>query len=126
MRARIISILVAVAIQPTATPAQTRGITPEDYFSFELLSDPRISPDGSRVAYVVSRVDRTSNRRVPSIWMAPTDGSAPAKVLIGESWSPSSPRWSADGATIEFISARAATPSGAPVNGTPTTPIRPQ
>jgi len=126
MRASIISILVTVAIHPAAAPAQTRGITPEDYFSFELLSDPRISPDGSRVAYVVSRVDRTSNRRVPSIWMAPTDGSAPARVLIGESWSPSAPRWSADGATIEFISPRAATPSGAPVNGNPTTSIRQQ
>ncbi len=113
-------------MQPLAAPAQTRGITAEDYFSFELLSDPRISPDGSRVAYVVSRVDRTQNRRVPSIWMAPADGSAPARVLIGESWSPSAPRWSADGTTIEFVSARAMTPSGAAMNGNPTTPGRPQ
>ena len=126
MRARIISILVAVGIHPAATPAQTRGITPGDYFSFELLSDPRVSPDGSRVAYVVSRVDRTLNRRVPSIWMAPTDGSGPARVLIGESWSPNAPRWTADGATIEFISARAAAPSGAPVTDNATTSSRPQ
>ena len=62
------------------SPGSKRGITAEDYFSFELVSDPRISPDGSRVVYVVSRVDRAQNRRVPSIWMAPTDGSAPARV----------------------------------------------
>ena len=75
--------------------AQKRGITAEDYFSFELVSDPRISPDGSNVVYVVSRVDRAQNRRVPSIWIAPTDGSAPAHVLIGEEWSPTSSSWAA-------------------------------
>ncbi|HSQ30505.1 MAG TPA: S9 family peptidase [Gemmatimonadaceae bacterium] len=126
MRARIISILAAVVMHPLTAAAQTRGITPEDYFSFELLSDPRISPDGSRVAYVVSRVDRTQNSRVPSIWVAPTDGSAPARVVIGETWSPSAPRWSADGTTIEFVSARASTSTGASANGNPASAGRAQ
>ncbi len=31
--------------------AQMRGATAEDYFAFETASDPRISPDGSRVVY---------------------------------------------------------------------------
>lgn len=104
MRARIIAALLG-AVSPLWLQAQTRGITPEDYFSFELVSDPRISPDGSRVVYVVSRVDRAQNRRVPSIWIARTDGSSRARVLVGESWSPTAPRWSADGTAIEFISA---------------------
>src|SRR6058998_2181689 len=73
-------------------PAGRRPMTAEDYFQFELVSDPRISPDGSRVAYVVARVDRTQNRRVPSIWVAPTDVSQPPHVLVDESWSPSAPR----------------------------------
>ena len=42
----------------------------------------------------------------------PTDGSAPARVLIDEAWSPSAPRWSPDGTAIEFISARASTDTG--------------
>lgn len=40
-----------------------RGVTPEDYFSFEFVSDPRISPDGKLVAYVVTTVDQKQNRR---------------------------------------------------------------
>ena len=108
MRAHIIVALFAAA-SPLAGRAQTRGITPEDYFSFKLVSDPRISPDGSRVVYVVSRVDRELNRRVPSIWITRTDGSAPARVLVGEAWSASAPRWSADGTAIEFISSHPAT-----------------
>ena len=108
---RLPSLLFALTL---AAPlhAQKRGVTAEDYFSFELVSDPHISPDGSRVVYVVSRVDRAQNRRVPSVWIAPTDGSSPARVLIGEEWSPGAPRWSADGTLIQFISARAPNDTG--------------
>jgi dipeptidyl aminopeptidase/acylaminoacyl peptidase len=35
-----------------------RGVTPEDYFAFEFISDPNISPDGKLVAYVVTKIDR--------------------------------------------------------------------
>ncbi len=38
-------------------PTGRRGITAEDYYSFEFLSDPRLSPDGQWVAYVVTTVD---------------------------------------------------------------------
>ena len=110
MRLTRLALLLGVTATPLFGQSSTakRGVTAEDYFSFELVSDPRISPDGSHVVYVVSRVDRAQNRRVPSIWMAPTDGSAPAQVLVDESWSPSAPRWSPDGATVAFISSHAA------------------
>ena len=107
---RLLPLLALLVTAPLS--AQQRGITAEDYFSFELVSDPRISPDGSQVVYVVSRVDRAQNRRVPSVWIAPTDGNSPAKVLIGEDWSPSAPRWSPDGTLIEFVSARAPNDTG--------------
>jgi dipeptidyl aminopeptidase/acylaminoacyl peptidase len=99
--------VVALGQQPSK-----RGITPEDYFSFELVSDPRVSPDGSQVVYVVSRVDRTQNRRVPSLWIASTDGASAPRVLIEESWSPSSPRWLPNGKAISFISPRAPEDTG--------------
>jgi acylaminoacyl-peptidase len=89
-------VAVLLAVPALSTAAQTRGITPKDYFTFELVSDPHISPDGARVVYVVSRVDRAQNRRISSVWIAPTDGSTPARVLIDEAWAPSAPRWLAD------------------------------
>ena len=50
--------------------ANGRGITAEDYFAFEFLSDPQLSPDGKLAAYVVTTVDQKQNRRYSAIWMA--------------------------------------------------------
>lgn len=97
-------------------------MTAEDYFTFEFASDPRISPDGSQVAYVVSRVDRATNRRVPSVWIARTDGSTPARQLVGENWSPGSPRWLPDGTTLSFIAGRVADEGGGAAGRAPARP----
>src|SRR4029077_5094157 len=35
-----------------------RGITAEDYFAFESIADPHISPDGHQIVYTVTTIDR--------------------------------------------------------------------
>src|SRR5713226_6232220 len=101
---------VAVAQAP-------RGITPEDYYGFEFLSDPNISPDGKLVAYVVTKVDRAQNRRNSSIWMVATDGSRAPWQFTTSPQSSNSPRWSPDGKWLAFLSSR----PGESIAGTPTT-----
>jgi dipeptidyl aminopeptidase/acylaminoacyl peptidase len=97
-----------------AMRAQTRrGITPEDYFAFKFISDPRISPDGKTIAYVLTTIDQKKNRRESSIWLIPADGSSAPRRLSSEFFSASSPRWSPDGKTLAFLSARASEPSAA-------------
>src|SRR6266568_4720749 len=72
----VCALAVCVFLVAVATLAQQpRGITPEDYYSFEFLSDPHISPDGKLVAYVVTRIDRAQNRRNSAIWLTAIDGS---------------------------------------------------
>src|SRR5439155_3234450 len=90
------------------------GITTEDYYSFEFISDPNISPDGKLVAYVLTKIDRAQNRRNSSIWMVATDGSRAPWQFTTSPQSANSPRWSPDGKSLAFLSSRPGTDSTAP------------
>jgi dipeptidyl aminopeptidase/acylaminoacyl peptidase len=101
-----------------------RGITPEDYYAFEFVGDPHLSPGGRWVAYVVTTVDQRQNRRLSQIWLAATDGSRPPRQLTTSTQSSSSPRWSPDGHTLAFLSSRPsndpAPPQGSAQSNPPT------
>lgn len=86
--------------------ADKRGITPEDYFSFQFAGDPHLSPDGKSVAYVVTTINQKKNRRESSIWLVPSDATAAPRRLSAEGFTSNSPRWSPDGKTLAFLSTR--------------------
>jgi dipeptidyl aminopeptidase/acylaminoacyl peptidase len=76
-------LIAAAVIAAPAGAATKRGITPEDYFAFESISDAHISPDGKQVAYVLITVDQKRNLRDNSIWVVSIDGHCcPARSRI--------------------------------------------
>jgi dipeptidyl aminopeptidase/acylaminoacyl peptidase len=90
-----------------AIRAQTkRGITAEDYFSFQFIGDPQLSPDGKAVAYELTTVDQRKNRRESSIWLVAADGSTAPRRLSAEGFSSHAPRWSPDGKILAILSRR--------------------
>jgi dipeptidyl aminopeptidase/acylaminoacyl peptidase len=91
----------------SASRAQTkRGIKPEDYFAFQFISDPQLSPDGKAVAYEMTVVDQKKNRRESSIWLVAADGSSAPRRLSAEGFISHAPRWSPDGKTLAILSSR--------------------
>jgi dipeptidyl aminopeptidase/acylaminoacyl peptidase len=79
---------------------------PEDVYALASVGDPRLSPDGRQVAYVVNRIDGEANLYRASIWAAPLDGSAEPKQLTHGERSDHAPRWSPDGNWLAFLSNR--------------------
>ncbi len=108
IRARMILAVVACFVTAGSAFAGSRGITAEDYFAVESLSDPRFSPDGSTIAFVVTAVEQKQNRRRSEIRIVPADGSREAVTLTTAPQSSTSPRWRPDGQALAFLSARPA------------------
>jgi dipeptidyl aminopeptidase/acylaminoacyl peptidase len=82
------------------------GMRPNDVYRLTGVADPRLSPDGASVAYVVWRVDEDANEYRSTIWLAPTDGSAPPRQITFGARRDADPRWSADGRWLAFTSNR--------------------
>ena len=103
----VTAFLFCVLIAQNATQAQTkRGIMPEDYLSFQFISDPHLSPDGKVVAYVITTINQKNNRRESAVWSLTIERSAAPRRLSAEGSSSSVPRWSPDGKTLAILSAR--------------------
>jgi dipeptidyl aminopeptidase/acylaminoacyl peptidase len=116
MRHPLLCFVIAISALPAG--AARRGVTPEDYFAFESISDAHISPDGKQVAYVLTTIDQRRNRRDNSIWMVAVDGHSAPRRLSAEGFNSTSPRWSPDGTRLAFVSSRnsagADSPAGEP------------
>jgi len=95
-----------------------RRFRAEDAYRLRTASDPDLSPDGRRVAFCVTDTDQEADRLCWSIWVAPTEGSAPARRFT-EGPADRSPRWSPDGRWLAYISVTDDEPSHAHVRLAP-------
>src|SRR3984893_18474611 len=84
-------LLLGLAPSDVLRGQTKRGVTAEDYLSFQFISDPHLSPDGRAVAYVLTTIDEKKNRRESSVWFLLVEGSAPPRKLSAEGFSSDSP-----------------------------------
>jgi len=91
-----------VHVYETMSAQSGKPITPETLLTLKSVSDPRISADGSKIAFVVTEDDVTENKQKKDVWVVSTEGGSPKKLT--DDGKSSAPRWSSDGETLAFKS----------------------
>ena len=74
-------------------------------FPSQPVSDPQISPDGTKVLFTYTTITMKENKYNRHIWLLPLKERKPRQFTHGTS-SESNPRWSPDGKSILFLSNR--------------------
>src|SRR5215218_3967524 len=107
MTARLLAALLLLGLGTPALAAVPEGpsrtFEARDLFSLEAASDPQISPDGTRIAYVRRSGDIMTDRMRSSIWLIDTRSGQQVPIAAGPG-SHSQPRWSPDGRRLAYIS----------------------
>jgi hypothetical protein len=122
------SLACVAAISPTAAVAQpataqpttattvtgARTFSPADLVRLDRISDPQLSPDGAKLAYVLRETDMAANRGRTDLWLLDLSRSdaKPAAADDPRGERLESPRWAPAGDALYFLSTRSGGSAG--------------
>lgn len=103
MQKILIFLFIVFLIGVTALGQQKTNLELTDIFNMEFVSDPQISPDGTKIIYVRNFKDIMTDKNLSNLWIVNFDGSQNRPLTTGNQ-NDLAPRWSHDGNKIVFKS----------------------
>ncbi|MBE7212461.1 MAG: PD40 domain-containing protein, partial [Gluconacetobacter diazotrophicus] len=94
------TVLGATMLVAANSPAAARPFTAADLIGLDRLSDPQVSPDGSRVVYALRSTDLSANKGVSALWVLSLKDPHAAPVAVPGGAGAHDPRWTADGQAV--------------------------
>ena len=100
----ILAVAEPAIAQEKAAADAAKLLTPEASLKLRSISDLQFSPDGTRVAFVVTEPPK-GERRARHIWLYDKKSGVVRQITFSAK-DESSPRWSPDGRQLAFLSNR--------------------
>ena len=100
----LLTVMTSSAVEAALPAPATRPLTAVELADRQTPSSPSVSPDGRRVAYVVTPNGQKEEQEAHAIWVAGED-ELPHQVTAG-THADGAPRWSPDGKHLLFLSDR--------------------
>jgi dipeptidyl aminopeptidase/acylaminoacyl peptidase len=102
MKKTLVLTWLLPALSTLALAADPKGFSADDVFELEYASDPRISPDGSRIVYERRSNDIMTDGTRSNLWIIDVDGEDHTPLVSGTQ-SAGSSRWSPDGDRLAYV-----------------------
>ena len=99
----LLALQIAESVSAAPLEAPNRSFQGADLFGLQYASEPQIRPDGRVVAYVRGSFDIMTDRARQSIWLIDIE-TGEQTPLVASAGSHTSPRWSADGGRLAYVS----------------------
>lgn len=93
-----VTAITPLDAQRQETAARTDRLSLDTFLEMETVTDPQLSPDGTRILYTRGWVDKMNDRRESALWIMNADGSRNRFLVKG-----SNARWSPSGDRIAYV-----------------------
>ena len=101
----IFVLIIGIQVFAVSPVDTSHPFSVHDMLTMDRISDPRISPDGKWMVFVLRKTDLEANRGRTDLWLVGSDGTNLGQ-LTTHLESDTNPRWGPDSKTIYFISSR--------------------
>ncbi len=105
MQRVLLPILSLALVAHAAFAKPTHPFSIHDMLAMQRISEPDVSPDGTRIVFTVRTTDLEDNRGRTDLWLVRSDGTD-LRRLTTHPAGDQNPKWAPDGRSILFLSTR--------------------